>query len=90
MQQKDTNSTFLQFSDSIRETLTDNDISQIVKVDLQRIQAWFIIDCFVHNIDLISTASNSFRPQTSDDKTISADQTDYLWDPFLWDPLSVY
>ena len=34
----------------------------------------------MHNLDLISTARQSFRPQTSDDKTISPDQTYYVWD----------
>ena len=61
---------YSQFLDSIRKTLTDNEISQIVEVDLQRIVTWFIIDYFVLNLDLLSTARKSFRPQTSDDETI--------------------
>ena len=35
----------------------------------------------MHNLDLISTARQSFRPQKSGDETISADQTDHVWDP---------
>ena len=53
-----------------------NGISQHVKRDLQRIPAWFIIDDFVHNLDLISTSRKNFRQQISDDETIIADQTD--------------
>ena len=41
-----------QFLYSIRETFTDNELSQIIKTDPQRILAWFIIDCFQHNLDL--------------------------------------
>ena len=70
---------FSQFLDSICEILTENDISQTSKIDLQRILAWFIIDCFVHNLGLISTARQNFRPQTSDDEIRLADQTDYKW-----------
>ena len=44
---------FSGFLKSIREALTHNEISQVVKVDLQRILAWFIVDYFVHNVDLI-------------------------------------
>ena len=47
---------FSQFIHSIRETFTDNDISQLVNVDLQRILAWFIKEYFVHKKELISTA----------------------------------
>ena len=50
------------------------------KVSLQKILAWFIIDYFVHKLDLISTARKCFRPQTSDDETILGDQTVYVWD----------
>ena len=39
------------------------------------------IDYFVHNIELISLARQKFRPQNADDKTILAEQTDYVWDP---------
>ena len=61
---------YSQFLDSFCETLTDSELSQKVKFDLQRILAWFIMDHFVLNLDLISTARKSFRPQTSDDGTI--------------------
>ena len=35
----------------------------------------------MHKLDLISTGRQSLRPQTSDGETISADQTDHVWDP---------
>ena len=56
------------------QKFTNNDISQNVKNDLQKILAWFIIDYFVHNLDLISLAGKSFQPQNSDDESILADQ----------------
>ena len=43
--------------------------------------AWFIIDCFTHNIDLISQARKNFRPQNSNDDTAITEQSDYVWDP---------
>ena len=43
--------------------------------------AWFIIDYFTHNIYLISQARKTFRPQDTDDETVLADQSDYIWDP---------
>ena len=41
---------------------------------------------FSHNIDFISTSGKSFRPQNSDDETILADQTEFIWDhsPFIY------
>ena len=39
-------SIFSKLFNTIRENLTNNDISQIVKHALQKILAWFIIDCF--------------------------------------------
>ena len=72
---------FSKFSNTIRESLTSNEISQSVKHDLQKILAWFIIDNFAHNIDLISLARKKFRPQNSDNETVLADETDYVWDP---------
>ena len=59
----------------------DNDISQNVKHDLQKILAWFIIDSFIHNLDLISLARKNFPPQNSNDETIFSDETHYVWDP---------
>ena len=52
-----------QFLDSIRETLTDTEKSQLMKTDLQRILLWFIIDCFQHNLDLI-VKSRKFSAHT--------------------------
>ena len=43
-------STFLHI---IKENFTKDDVSQHTKHDLQKILAWFIIDYFTHNIDLI-------------------------------------
>ena len=60
---------------------TSNDIIQLVKEDLEKILAWFIIDYFVHNIGLITLARKSFRPQNTDDEIILAEQTDNVWDP---------
>ena len=65
---------FLQFSDSIRTTLIDNEKTQVVKVDLQRFLAWFIIIYFQHNLCLISTARKNFRLQISDKETILPEQ----------------
>ena len=43
--------------------------------------AWFIIDYFTHNIDLISQARKNFRPQNSNDDTAITEQSDYVSDP---------
>ena len=40
-----------------------------------------IIDCFSHNLDLISQARKSFSPQRTNDDTVIAEQSDYVWDP---------
>ena len=72
---------FSNFLNAIREILTKNEITEHVKHDLQKILAWFIIDYFSHNIDLIEQARKSFRPQNTDDETVLAEQSDYVWDP---------
>ena len=72
---------FSNFLNTIREKLKNNDISQNVEHDLQKLLAWFIIDNFLHNLDHISLARKSFKPQNSDDETILADETYYVWDP---------
>ena len=69
------------FSYAIREDLTKNEITQHVRHDLQKILAWFIIDYYSHNIDLIEQARKNFRPQNTDDETVLAEQSDYVWDP---------
>ena len=46
-------STFLHI---IKENFTKDEVSQHTKLDLQKFLAWFIIDYFTHNIDLISQA----------------------------------
>ena len=71
-------STFLHI---IKENFTKDEVSQHTKHDLQKILAWFIIDYFTHNIDLISQARINFRPQNSNDDTAITEQSDYVWDP---------
>ena len=75
---KITVSTFLH---TIRENFTREDVSQNTKHDLQKILAWFIIDYFTHNLDLISQARKNFRPQNTNDDTVLSEQSDYVWDP---------
>ena len=53
----------------------------IAKFGLPEILAWFIIDYFTHNLDLISQARKNFRPQNSNDDTAITEQSDYVWDP---------
>ena len=45
------------------------------------------IDYFTHNIDLIPQARKNFRPQKTDDDTVIAEQSDYIWDPDWSHPL---
>ena len=71
-------STFLHI---IRENFTNNDVSQNTKHDLEKLLAWIIIDYFTHNLDLISQARKNFRPQSTNDDTVIAEQSDYVWDP---------
>ena len=70
-------STFLHI---IKENFTRDDVSQHTKHDLQKILAWFIIDYFTHNSDLISQARKNFRPQNTNDDTALSEQSDYVWD----------
>ena len=49
--------------------------------------AWFIIDCFTHNIDLISQSRKNFRLQNSTDDNVIAEQSDFVWDPEWSHPL---
>ena len=71
-------STFLYI---IRKQFTNYDVSQNTKHDLQKILAWFIIDYFTHNLDLISQERKNFRTQNTNDDTVIAEQSDYVWDP---------
>ena len=80
---------FSNFLKTIRENLISHEISQNVKHDLQKIISWFIIYYLVHNIDLIALSRKSFRPQNSDDETVLADETDYVWDPDWSYPLFI-
>ena len=45
------------------------------------ILAWFIIDYFTHNLDLIAQARKNLRPQSTNDDTVIAEQSDYVCDP---------
>ena len=74
----------------IRENFTSDDVSQNAKNDLHKILAWFIINYFTHNIDLIAQARKIFRPQSTNDKTVIAEQSDYVWDPEWSHPLFIY
>ena len=69
------------FLNIIKENFTKDEVSQHTKHDLQKILAWFIIDYFTHNINLISQARKNFRPQNSNDDTAITEQSDYVWDP---------
>ena len=40
-----------------------------------------MIDYFTHNLDLFSQARKSFRPQSTNDDTVLAEQSGYVWDP---------
>ena len=46
----------------------------------KKILALLIINYFSHNIDLIEQARKNFRPQNTDDETVLAEQSDYVWD----------
>ena len=58
------------FLNIIKENFTKDDVSQHTKHDLQKILAWFIIDYFTHNLDLISQARKNFRPQNCHHRTV--------------------
>ena len=73
--------TFSKNFNGIQEDLTNIDITQQVKHDLQKILAWFILDYFSHNFDLFAPARKNFRPQNTDDGTVLADQSDYVMNP---------
>ena len=62
------------FLNAIRENF------QNTKQDLQKILAWFTIDYFTLNIDLIEQARKDFRPQSTNDDTVIAEKSDYVWD----------
>ena len=69
------------FLNIIKENFTKDEVSQHTKHDLQKILAWFIIDYFTHNLDLISQARKTFRPQNTNDDTVLSEQSDYVWEP---------
>ena len=69
---------FLAFLNTIRENFSNNEILPNDKHDLQKILAWFIIDYFTHDIDLIAQARKHFRPQSTNDDPVIAEQSDYV------------
>ena len=70
---------FSKFLHAIRENLTND--HENVEHELQKILAWFKIDYSSHNIDLNEQVRKKFRPQSTDDDTVVAEQSDYVWDP---------
>ena len=80
---------FSTFLNAIRENFWNKDVSQNTKHDLQKIRAWFTIDYFTHNIDLIEQARKNFRPQSNNNDTVIAEQSDYVWDPDWSHPLFI-
>ena len=52
-------SLFSKFLSTNRKNLTKNEISEVFKHDLQKILAWFKIDFFANNLDLISVAKKN-------------------------------
>ena len=55
----------------------------------KKILAWFTIDYFTHNLVLISQATKNSRPQSNNDNTVIAEQSDYVWDPDWSHPLFI-
>ena len=39
-----------------------------------------MIDYFTHHLDLVSQARKNFRPQSTNEDTVIAEQSDYVWD----------
>ena len=72
---------FSKVLNAIREDLTSYDITQHVTHDLEKFLVWFKIDYFSHNTDFIAEARKNFRPQNTDDETVLAEKSDYVWDP---------
>ena len=72
---------FSKFLNAIREDLTKNEITQHVKHDLQKILPWLIIGFFSQNLDFIEQARKIFRSQSTDDETVLAEHSDYVWGP---------
>ena len=72
---------FSTFLNAIRENFTNNDVSQNTKHDPQKILVWFTIGYFIQKIDLIEQARKNFRPQSTNDDTVIAEQSDYVWNP---------
>ena len=70
---------FSTFLNAIPENFTNYDVSENTKLDLQKILVWFISDYFTHNIDLIEQARKTFRLQSTNDDTVIAEQSDYVW-----------
>ena len=69
------------------ENFTSNEISQYVNTIYKKNPSMVHIDYFTHNPDLIAQARKKFRPQSTNDDTVIAEQSDYIWDPELSHPL---
>ena len=80
---------FSEYSNTISENLTGNDVSQNDKDYLQKISALFIMDYLTYNLDLISQARKTFRPQNSTEDTALAEDSDYVWDSEWSHPLLI-
>ena len=78
---------FSEFLNTISKNLSNNEVSQNVKYDLQKILVWIAIDYFTDNIKLISKPRKKFRSQNTDNDTVLAEQSDYVWDPEWSHPL---
>ena len=72
---------FSKFLHEIRENRTNDQITQNVEHDSQKILAWFKMEYFGYIIDLIEQARKQFWPQNTDDETVLAEQSNYVWDP---------
>ena len=72
---------FSKFLHAIRENRTNDQITQNVKHGSQKILAWFKMEYFGYIIDLIEQARKNVWPQSTDDETVLAEQSDYVWDP---------
>ena len=74
---------------TIQESVTSNGVAQNDKHDLQKTLAWFIIDYFTHNLDLISQVRKNFRHQNSTDDKVLEEESDFVWDSEWSDPLFI-
>ena len=82
---------FSKLLDAIRENLTNDQITQNVKHDLQKTLAWFIIDYFSHNNDFIEQTEKIFDHKVQMTKLyLQNNQTMYGTPNGLMNYLSIY